>query len=194
MKMKNVLITILFLSFYGKLLAQDSRPIPIHISIMDESLSYPNHWFLGYEFNPAVMVGTEFLLKEKRNHDWHLATNLGFFYHKKIESAIFLNMEFGYRIHIKRFAIYPRLGLGYAHTFSPTPIYKPVDGKFEKVKDVGSPTFMPSLALNFSYQLKEEVSSPEIYFTFMSAGEIPFTRYNGLHQFVGFGYKFYLKK
>jgi len=194
MIIKNLLITILLFSFSGKLLAQDSKPIALHISIMDESLSFPNFWFLGYSYNPAIQIGTEFLLKEKGNHDWHLTTNLGFFYHKDIEAAIFLNSEIGYRYHLKRFSIYPRFGLGYAHTFSTKAIYQPVDGIFQKTKDKGTPTFMPSLSMNIGYALRDEDRSPVVYFTFATAPELPFTRYNGLHQFVGLGYKFYIKK
>lgn len=193
----TIIISCLLLLFSSNALAKanqlDSIPhhLPLKISILDESISFPNFWFLDFSFNPTIMLGTEIILKEKNNHDWHLTGNLGYYFHKDWQAAIFLNSEIGFRHHFGKFNISPRFGLGYAHTFATKAVYRPVDGQFEKVKDFGSPTFTPSLSINIGYQFKDAKYSPEIFLTFMSSLEIPFTIHTGIHQFVGLGYKFY---
>lgn len=189
-----ILITILLaLSFVLK--AQNEEKIiqtyPISISIMDESISVPNFWFLRYSYNPAVMVGTEYIWKQKEKHDWHFTGNLGFYHHKDWQSAAFISTELGYRYNTKRWHFYSRFGLGYAHLFSPKPEYSFNNGQFEEVKTKGSPALMVSLSANVSYKLADRVSSPEIYFTYGLSVDIPVSIYTGFHQLVGFGYKFH---
>lgn len=166
-------------------------PLPLKISILDESLALPNFWFTRYSYNPAAMVGTEFILKEKEKTDWHLTANLGFYYHKDWQAAVFLNSEIGYRYHFGRFNAAARLGIGYAHVFATQPIYREVDGDFVAATDYGSPTFMPSLGLSLAYELQEKAYSPEVFLIFSSQVEVPFNFFTGLHQLVGVGVKFY---
>lgn len=181
------------MSSYNICTAQERSkdPIPLKISILDESIALPNFWFTRYSYNPAAMVGTEFILKEKEKHDWHLTANLGFYYHKDWQAAVFLNSEIGYRYHFGRFNAAARLGLGYAHVFATQPIYREVDGDFVAATDYGSPAFMPSLGVSLAYELKEQEYSPEVFLIFASQAEVPFNFFTGLHQMVGIGVKFY---
>jgi len=171
--------------------AKPTQSFPISITVMDESVSIPNFWFVRYSYNPALMVGTEYILKEKGNHDWHLTANLGGYYSKEWQGAVFLNSELGYRYHLKRWNTSARFGLGYAHTFETQPIYKPVNGTFEQVSNYGNPALMTSLALNVSYKLKDEENSPEVFLNYMSSIEFPISLYGAVHQMVGVGVKFY---
>lgn len=177
------------------LLALNSQAqyIPIRLAIADESISPPNFWFLKYEYNPAILIGTEIMLQQKNKHDWHLACQLGYFYHKNWESATWLQAEIVYRYHIKRFSISPKLGIGYAHTFSPKPVYRYQGDRFKKVIDYGNPTFMGSFNLELAFKLAKRQPSPEVFIFMMESVEVPFNTYTGYHQFVGLGYKFYIK-
>jgi len=183
-----VLLCLASLAFSQQGMAQS---MPLKISVLDESISFPNFWFTNYSYNPSLMVGTERILKTKKNHDWHLTGNLGFYYHKDWQTGIFVNSEIGYRYHIKRFSISPKFGLGYVHTFSPKPSYRFEDGIYTRVKDFGNATLMPSLSIELAFKLSKTEQSPELFLTFMETAEIPFRLYNGIHQFVGLGYKFY---
>ena len=195
MKTKIFFTITLSLWIFLQLTAQADDPkkqsFPIHISVMDVSSSIPNFWFLRYSYNPAGMIGTEYLLKEKNNHDFHLTGNVGFYHQEDWQTGTFLNSEIGYRQHFNRWNAYARLGVGYAHTFSPRPVYKFEDGQFQEVKDNGRSYFMGSVSLNVSYELSKKENSPEVYFTFMQSVELPFNQWAGAHQFVGIGYKFY---
>lgn len=196
--MKHPLMLMMCLSLGFSLYAQKmevtNKKIPIRIALMDESISFPNFWFTRYDYNPAVMLGTEHIFRHKNKQDWLLAGNVGFYHHKHWQTAVFLNVEIGYRYHLKRFNGSARLGLGYAHVFHPGPVYSSVDGTFEEVTDYGSPAFMPSLSLNIGYRIKEAPDSPELFLTFMSAADLPFNIFTALHQFVGVGCQFYLPK
>ena len=195
MKAKTILTIVLFFGIFVQMNAQSDpqkkQSFPIHISVMDVSSSLPNFWFLRYSYNPAGMIGTEYLLKEKNNHDFHLTGNLGFYHQEDWQTGTFLNSEFGYRQHLNRWNIYARLGAGYVHTFAPRPVYQFEGGQFQEVKDNGRSYFMGSVSLNVSYELSKKENSPEIYFTFMQSVELPFNRWAGAHQLVGLGYKFY---
>ncbi len=181
----------LCLFFFGNLQTGWCQNFPLKVSILDESISLPNFWFTDYPFNPAVIVGTEYVFAKKRKHDWHLTGNLGYYYHKDWESAVFLNSEIGYRYHLKRWSISPKFGIGYTHAFSPKPTYAYADGTFKEVRDFGRPAFNASLTLEIAFKVTKRENSPEVFFTFMESLELPYTNYTGLHQFVGFGYKCY---
>ncbi len=171
-----------------------AQNFPIKISVLDESISAPNFWFTGYEYNPAVIAGTEYILSERKNSDWHTTANLGFFYHKQWVSSVFINSEIAYRYSPGRFSLSPKFGLGYAHVFALNPVYNIEDGAIKKINDYGTPRLMPSLSLELAFKLSKKEYAPSLFITFSESIEIPFNIFTGLHQFVGLGYKFYITK
>jgi len=194
----KVLCSLFLILTYSLSFAQTSKwdsikqTLPISIAVLDESISLPNLWFLEYKYNPAIMIGTEYLLKQKPKSDWHLTGNVGFYYHKNWELGPFINSEIGYRRSLtKRFNLQSRFGLGYLHQFAGKAVYTFQDGTYKEKTDFGSPAFMGSLSLGCEYDLKQKPFSPTIFFTYMSTVKLPFSIYNGLNQFVGLGYKFY---
>lgn len=164
---------------------------PLRIAVMDESISLPNHWFLRYSYNPAIMIGTSYLLRQRPHYNWHLAGDVGFYHHKDWQSAVFLRAAIGYQHNWKRFSGSARLGLGYAHIFHPAPVYKPDGNRLEQQSDFGSPAFMPSLALHFTFRLRDDESSSAIGLIVMQAADVPFNIFTSLHQMVGLSYTLY---
>ena len=158
---------------------------------MDESTSFPTGWFLSFPFDPAVMVGTEYSFRPGRINDWHLAGNLGFWYHRHNQTALFVQGAFGYRRNIGRWNVFGRLGAAYVHSFAPTPVFRLEDGSFQTGRDSGTPAFMPSLELGGGYRLGESAYSPEIFASITHSAEFPLNEFTGLHQFAGIGIKFY---
>jgi hypothetical protein len=190
-----ILIAILFFginTIYAQEIKTKKQLFPISISLMHESISLPfvtNP--IKYQYNPALSISTEFLLKKKRKYDLHLSGNLGYYYHKDWESTLFTEIKFGYRYQIKRFSISPKLGLGYAHIFTPKPIYGFEDGKFQEIKDKGRSAFQSSISIIPSYKLFQKENSAEVYLTYTFTIQYPYSETNGFHQFIGIGYKFY---
>lgn len=191
MKLTTVFVVLLATILYGQEKEGIKQQFPIHVEVTDESISLPNLWFLKYRYNPAIKVGTEYLLKEKNKHDFHLTGSLGYYYHKDWQSTFHLLPEVGYRYDLKRVRLFARLGVGYAHVFSPKTVYKFDGSEFKEAKDFGVPKLITSLSLNVSYEVTQKENSPELYFTFTNTQELPFNTYTGVHQFVGFGCKFY---
>ncbi|MEO0895189.1 MAG: hypothetical protein AAFY71_02135 [Bacteroidota bacterium] len=188
----RLLIFLSLLAFGWQLHAQEKlSQLPIRISVMDESISLPNGWFTRYSFNPAITVGTEYVLKGEGASQLIVGGNLGYYYHKNWQSAFFLNGELGYKQHFNRLAAYLKLGVGYAHAFTPQPIFEGTETSTQEARDWGYPIFMPSATVGLSYRLRNEPYSPEIFAQMMTSAEFPFNLYSGLHQFVGLGFTFY---
>jgi hypothetical protein len=190
-----ILIAILFFginTIYAQEIKTKKQLFPISISLMHESISLPfvtNP--IKYQYNPAFSIGTEISLKKKKKYDLHLSGNLGYYYHKDWESTLFTEIKFGYRYQIKRFSISPNLGLGYAHIFTPKPIYGFEEGKFQEIKDKGRPAFQSSLSIIPSFKLYQKENSAEVYLIYTFTIQYPYSETNGFHQFIGIGYKFY---
>ena len=165
--MKNLKITIFFIlttilifgatNAYGQNSEKKKQLFPISITMMNESLSLP---FVSSpiqsRYNPAFIIGTEYTLKKRNKYDFHLSGNLGYYYHKDWESSFFTEIRFGYQYNINRFSISSELGIGYAHLFSPKPIYKFKDGQFQSVKDKGRPAFLSSFSIISSFKLSRK--------------------------------------
>lgn len=178
------MLTALSLNSYAQ-----KQNLPLKITLLDENFSLPNFAFTGYPLNPAIMIGTEYQLKEVRNHEWYLNGNIGFYHHKHWQNAVLLTGEIGYRQHFGRFNAAGQVGLGYAHVFAATPIYTFSEGTYKRATDFGSPRFMPNLSLHLGYELTEQANSPEIYLSYMATVETSFIPIP--HTFVGIGVKFY---
>lgn len=194
MKILKMFCLLLVLTFYVEGIYAQEKSLtnfPLKISILDESLALPNLQFLGFEYNPAMMIGTEYILKKKEKSDWHLTGNVGFYHHKDWQTAVFVNSEMGYRYHFGRLSASARLGIGYAHAFANKPVYGLKDGEWQEVKNTGVPKFISSLALGLEYRFNDAENSPSVFLTYMSAIDVPISIFNGLHQLVGVGVKFY---
>lgn len=194
--MKQITLITIFYCCINTIYAQETTAkeqlFPISISLMHESISLP---FVSnpikYSYNPSLLIGTEFLLRRREKHDLILSGNLGYYYHKNWESTLFSEIRFGYKYKIKRFSIHPNLGLGYAHIFTPKPIYGFEDGQFKQIKDKGRSAFQTSLSILPSYKLFKTENSPEIHIVYTFSIQYPFSETNGFHQFIGVGYKFF---
>lgn len=186
-------LPIICLIFYSSktFTQQEVTSFPIKISILDETLTLPGLGSLNYKFNPAIMLGTEYILRKKNNHDWFLSANLGYYYHKDWQAAVFINSEIGYRYQFKRWNFNSKFGLGYAHAFSTKPLYENKEGVWQEAKNTGSPKFMPSIGFELGYQLTDEINSPEIFATYMLAIDVPTNIFSGFHRLAGIGIKFY---
>lgn len=165
--------------------------VPIQISLMDHSHSIGNHWFLGYAYNPAIMVGSEKVLRSKGNHDLHLTANLGFYHQTQSQSAAFINSEIGYRYRLQNWSANARLGLGYAHTFYPGPVYEQSGDLFVESNQPGAPRLQTSLSMGVGYRLGSSSTSPEIGLRYMVGVHSPLNLYTGIHQMVGLSFTFY---
>jgi len=179
-------------SLIGHASAQkEGRSLPVQILLLDESISLPGFSFLDYPYQPAFQLGTELSLKEGMKHDWHVAGNIGFYFHDDLRTAGFLNAQLGYRRTFGRFNASLAVGPGLAFAFAPQPVYVFENGTYQEGKNNGDLIFMPSGALNLAYRLRQAEKSPEVVFHYSLSLDAPFSVLPLPHLFVGLGLRFY---
>lgn len=194
--MKKTLFVVLFIALlFGSSFAQEKerklQKMPLFVSVMNKNISIPIVSPLKYKFSPAIIIGTEYTLDKNEKRDFHLFGNIGYYYQRYWESTPFLEFGAGYRYYANRFSFYPRIGVGYAHIFSTTPVYKFDNGEFKSLKNRGNSVFQSSFSMNIGYQIKKKDMAPRIYATYIFSIQIPYSSYVGFHQFIGLGYQFY---
>lgn len=122
------------------------------ISLNSETVAFP---FTRYA---PIHPGVEFFatIKEKDNSRWRQQFNaqLGFFYHKKIETGIYAGAE--YMPTLKLFntiGIQAPMGIGYLHSFFPGDVYEQdaATGEFENQRQFGRPHFYLQVGIGLTY-------------------------------------------
>ena len=196
--MKHVGFFIYFLFSCGlincpALQAQTSQSLPLSITLMDESPSLGNHWFLSFPYHPAARVGTEHILRKFTYSDIYLAPNLGFWYDPRNEVGVHLNLDLGYRYRYGRWFITPRVGAGFLYRVILVPQYELKQGlnALEETSSSGLPYLMVAATVKIGLQLRKEEYAPELYLNLTQSFQAPFNFYSGYHQLVGIGLQFY---
>jgi len=162
----------------------------IGISFQQESISLP---FTRFEqWNPGGEIEYGFSEWEKGNGLRQVYLTLGYYFHREVESAFYLKVEYDIALRITddiHFDIVP--ALGYMHSFYPGEIYEPIgEGNYELKKQLGRPHLWIESGLGFSF-FRTKPISPFLQYRF--AVETPFA--NGIpvfpHSFyqVGIQYK-----
>jgi len=164
---------------------------PLRISLMDESLSLPGFSFLRYSYQPAFALATEYTLKEKGNHDWHVSASLTGYHHARSQTGLILLPQLGYRQQIGRFAMRAGLGAGYAATWIPGPTYTLEEGEVITRSTAFSSYFTAGLSLGLEYNLSPSLSSPKLGLDYLATGYLPFSLYAGFRHFIGLSFTFY---
>ncbi len=137
---------------------KSKKPRPLVIAAGAHALTFPWHPKpLTFQFNPGVIVGTEFTHKKWKHFRISQPVNLGYFQHKYIESGVFLNTDLTLS-YLTGFGLYADLflGAGYLHAFSRREVFELRNGEYEKVTDWGRPSVMFSLGLALGYEFNSE--------------------------------------
>ncbi|MFC2138440.1 hypothetical protein ACFLTE_09720 [Bacteroidota bacterium] len=198
MRIKIYFFIMVCLIFNFEVQAFEYKKLPIKVSFLNETVNItPAFRFLKHPVHPGLLIGTEFLVKEKPNSDFHISSNMGFYHHKKLQNGFLLNSEIGYRYNFNfGLNLNSRFGLGYLHTFYPGEVYKQTDEGFKEITDYGKPHLLASLSIGTGYTLKSVFSNPvEIFCNYQLLLEAPFATKLGLpfliHYMLNIGIKFY---
>jgi hypothetical protein len=127
---------------------------PLVISAGTHSLTVP--WHVGPvndRFNPALMVGTERMLRPGDRLQLYHTANLGFVRHYWWMTALFLDAELGVRHKLPLgFSADLRLGIGYMHYFWRRKSLELKGGRYVEVTNWGRPSLMAPLSLELAYR------------------------------------------
>jgi hypothetical protein len=134
-------------------LAAQSR-FPMIVSGGTHALTVP--WHLSpvtNRLNPALIVGTERMLKSGRHIQLYQTVNLGFFQHYWWMTGVFLNTELGVRQTLPLgFYADMRIGAGDMHYFWRRKTLELKDGSYVQATNWGKPSLMVPLSVGLGYR------------------------------------------
>jgi len=195
---RTYLFISIFLICILKVQAIEYKKLPLKVSFLNETVNIkPGFRFIKQPAHPGILIGTEFILKEKTKSNFHITSNFGFYYHKKFQNSFLLNSEIGYRFNFNfGLNLNSRFGLGYLHTFYPGEVYKLTNEEFKKITDFGKPHLITSFSIGTGYTFNNLFSKPfEIFCNYQLLLEVPFATKIGMpilpHYIVNLGIKFY---
>ena len=139
------ILIVLCIVGYGHAYSQSIQSISV--SVFNENIAFP--FTRITPLHPGVECGLTFWEKEKKWNNQSANVNTGFYYHKKVENAIYLRGEYVFSPKIKNILSFDiPLSLGYMHTFYPGEMYTlNSDGEPEKVRQTGRPHLMGSFGI-----------------------------------------------
>jgi len=129
--------------------------------------------------------------KENRSTQWWISA--GYFYHREIESAVYLKASYAWQMPLADFAeLELAPSLGYLHSFYPENIYELNDGEYQAITQYGRPHIMAEVGMTARFFPQSQIS-PFIQYRF--GVETPFA--NGIpafpHSFYQVGISYQLK-
>lgn len=116
-------------------------------------------------FYPSFSLGTEFFWKNGKHGQLLQMANLGGFYHKYSAQGIYLSADIAYR-YTAGFGLFTDigLGLGYLHIFHPGAVYEIKSGKYQQVRDWGSPRALLEVVWDIGYDFSARYKRPLRFF------------------------------
>jgi len=163
--MRKEFIILLLVLFFAKANGQNSKSIPIQVSIFNENVQLPDYGWATW--NPGVQMGTSFALNQSIRHQIGVQVYLGGFYHKRVSKQFYLGSQFFYRFQPGRFRAQLNLGSAFGRHQFPRDLHVPQnDGSFQTQKDKGRWQLLPTVGVQLGYQINDPNSEkPIVVFT-----------------------------
>ena len=177
--MKQFLTSVL-LSSMMTLTAQNNDYLGLAVYTTQNAMPFGKFTSMFKEqFHPGIegIYGRNFSQKEK--HDWFLELRASYFYHRYVQHAVPLYLNFGYRYKInKSFQAETSIGAGYMHSIPATAKLKlNHDGDYENDKGIGRAQATGSYSIGFAYTVKPASAKPvSIVATYQQRLQTPFVR------------------
>lgn len=104
------------------------------------------------DFHPGIEVGRTRMLQQKENHDWMIQLHVGYFFHRFVQHAVYVDLDMGYRYKIGNLGIESFLGAGLLQSIPATAKLKLNDtGDYTNNKGIGRLQVSANLGLGLSY-------------------------------------------
>lgn len=108
------------------------------------------------QLHPGINGFMEWKINKSEKHQLCATANLGFFYHRFIQSGVRIYPEIVYKFFVKKqFSLNVGLGMGYLHSFEGYEVLVPLDnGGYEtRSAFTGRPQFLAVLNMGCAYKL-----------------------------------------
>ncbi|MEL6866982.1 MAG: hypothetical protein AAFP19_21335 [Bacteroidota bacterium] len=122
------------------------------VAATTEAIGLPFTNYLPY--HPGLEVSGTLRKTDKERNIQYLNVKAGFFYHERLETALYLGGEYQYsqKLFKQRISVDLPLGIGYLHSFYPGEVYEQnSDGDFEKINQFGRPHVYVNLGIGLTY-------------------------------------------
>jgi len=120
--------------------------------IYNEKVALKLDYFGELVLHPGLSLGVDYTLTKKNWITLHWDTDIGGYWHRWNNTALFLKSSLGTRFPISTLFVDLNLGAGYMHSFPAGIIYKKSeDGGLEKAVNWGHSHFMPTFSVLLGY-------------------------------------------
>ena len=120
--------------------------------IQNEKVAVKIEYFGELVLHPGLSIGIDYTLTKKKWVDIHWDTEIGGYWHRWNNTALFLKSSVGARFPISFMFLDFNLGAGYMHSFPAGIIYQRAsDGSVEKAVNWGHSHFMPTFSVLVGY-------------------------------------------
>ncbi len=130
------------------------------ISIMatTEAIAFPFSRY--FPLHPGIDITGTLKEVEKPKSTRSFNARIGMFYHRRIETGIYLGGEylFSYKLIKEKLGLDLPVGLGYFHSIYPGEVYRQTDGgDFEEFNPIGRPSVYVNFGVGFTYFTKGNI-------------------------------------
>ena len=154
-KLIFIALSVLLLSYCSsqvmaqrELNSRDNREGLILRIIHDERVAVKFDYFGELVLHPGLSLGVDYTLFTKKWVTVHWDTDLGGYWHRWNNSALFAKTSIGTRFPISAMFVDLNIGAGYMHSFPAGKIYqRSADERIEKAPNWGHPHFMPTFSV-----------------------------------------------
>jgi hypothetical protein len=178
--MKQLLLTVVALNAILLLNAQNRNYVAV--SVYNTQNAMPFGKFAGLftdQFHPGVEGIYGKNLSLTKNHEWFLELRLSYFFHRYVQHALPVYVNFGYRYKISnKFSAETSLGAGYMHSIPATAKLKlGENGEYENNKGIGRMQATASFSAGLGYTARPDAAKPlTVFINYQQRVQTPFVR------------------
>jgi hypothetical protein len=129
--------------------------------IYNKNVAVKFDYFGELVLHPGLSFGIDYTLTSKKWVTVHWDTDLGGYWHRWNNTALFAKTSIGTRFPVTSFFIDLNMGAGYMHSFPAGKIYqRSADGGVEKTPNWGHSHFMPTFSVLLGWAGNREANRP----------------------------------
>ncbi len=129
--------------------------------IYNERVAFKFDYFGELVLHPGLSLGIDYTLSSKKWVIVHWDTDLGGYWHRWNNTALFAKTSIGTRFPVSSMFVDLNMGAGYMHSFPAGKIYqRSTDGGVEKASNWGHPHFMPAFSVLLGWDGSRKANLP----------------------------------
>lgn len=178
--MKQLLSTSVALCMTILLIAQNRNYVAL--AVYNTQNAMPFGKFAGLftdQFHPGIEGICGKSISSGKDHDWFLELRLSYFFHRYVQHAMPVYLNFGYRYRFNnRFSAETAIGAGYMHSIPATAKLKlNEDGEYGNNKGIGRAQAMATYSLGLAYTAHSKAAKPlTVFVNYQQRVQTPFIK------------------